>query len=518
MSVPTAPTTSEPDRPDHREVNQAAKRGVSLMMLRQIGVQALTFAGGIVLARVLDPAEFGLFAIAMFLVYAFGMLGDFGLAAALIQRRDDITDRELQVGFTVQQVVIGALVGVVWFTAPTLAAAYPQAPPETVWLIRTLSVVLLMDSWQTMSKLKLERALRYDAIAWVEVVMTLGFQGTAVLFAVWGHGVWALIYAALLKGILGTALMYAVAPWPIRFAWDTHAAWALIRFGIPFQAQQLVNALSGWVTPLAVGVFIGPTAVGYLTWASSNGRKPLVLAENVRRVAFPHLSRLQQDPAELARVTARYLGVLLSGAGLWVALLLAVAGPVVAWVYTDKWLPAVPALVIFGLALALDMACIVAGTALNATGRVGLATRIVAWRTAVNLVLAVGLIAALEAWRPGQGFLGVALAYVASTGLMAVWSLTALGRGLGRPAASGLGWLIAPLAGAVFAGMAVRLALPHDAPVWTKALIPATATTAAYAAVWLRVAPASWRERVLQPLRRAWPGFKRRVTPAEGLS
>lgn len=121
---------------DHTAVNAAARRGVSLMLLRQVGVQALTFAGGIVLARVLEPAMFGLFAIAMFLVYAFGMLGDFGLAASLIQKRDEITDRQLQVGFTLQQVVVGGIVALVCFCAEPLAALYPQAPPETPTLIR----------------------------------------------------------------------------------------------------------------------------------------------------------------------------------------------------------------------------------------------------------------------------------------------------------------------------------------------------------------------------------------------
>ena len=500
---------SEPTH-EHEKVNRAAKRGVSLMMVRQVAVQILTFAGGIVLARVLDPAMFGLFAIAMFLVYAFGMLGDFGLAASLIQRRDAITNRELQIGFTVQQVVIGSLVAVVWFLAGPLAAMYPEAPPETIWLIRTLSVVLLLDSWQTMSKLKLERDLRYDAIAWVEVIITLGFQGTAVLFAVLGYGVWSLIYAALFKGIIGTLLMYAVGPWPIRLAWNTRTAVELIRFGLPFQLQQLVNALSGWVTPLVVGVFIGPAAVGYLTWASSNGRKPLVVAENVRRVAFPHLSRLQDAPNEFARVVARYLGLLLALAGFWLAVMVTAAAPAVVWIYTDKWSPAVPALVIFALALALDVACIIGGTALNSLGQVGLSTRIVAVRTTVNIALAVGLVFLIEASFPGQGFLGVALAYVASTGLMAVWCTLALRHRLGVSPVAGLAWLAAPLVGGIVAGVAARVGLENA---FAGPAIPAIGTVLACSAGYLIAgvctAPPAWR----QPVARRLTGLRRRMTP-----
>jgi O-antigen/teichoic acid export membrane protein len=272
----------------HGTTHQRARRGVKLLMGRQLFVQIITFATGIVLARALDPAEFGLYAIASFLVGAFALFGDFGLAPSLVQRKEQITELDLRVGFSLQQITTTVVVVLLLIAAPWLASLYPKAPPGTDWLVRALAFSLYLTSWRSMSVLQLERVLRYERLAWVEVIEVLAFQVMAVLMALNGYGVWSFVVAALVRGIVGTGLAFAAAPWRVRFAFDRTVARRILRFGAPFQLQSVIHQLGGWVTPLFVGTLIGPGAVGYLTWASSNGRKPLMLVDNVMRVAFPH--------------------------------------------------------------------------------------------------------------------------------------------------------------------------------------------------------------------------------------
>lgn len=186
--------------------------------------------------------------------------------------------------------------------------------------------------------------------------------------------------------------------------------------------------------------------------------------------------------------------MLLTIGGLWLAVLLVAAGPAVAWVYTEKWSPAVPALVLFGLALNLDMATFLGGTAMNSLGRVGLATRIVGVRTALNLVIAVAAIAAIEAIAPGRGFLGVPLAYLVSVAVMTVWMGVALRQTLGVNPAAGLAWLAWPLGLSVAAGLTTRWLLPEGvAPLWLRAVAPAAVSGFSYAAAVAWAGPASWR-------------------------
>ena len=86
-----------------RDVHKRAKEGIRLLLVRQVFLQVFTFAGGIILARVLDPADFGVFGITTFLVNIVALFADFGMTPAPIQRKKDISDHDLQVGFTMNE-------------------------------------------------------------------------------------------------------------------------------------------------------------------------------------------------------------------------------------------------------------------------------------------------------------------------------------------------------------------------------------------------------------------------------
>lgn len=434
------------------DIHARAKTGIKLLMGRQVFLQVLTFGGGVVLARVLGPAQFGLYAIATVLVSAFAMLGDFGLAPSFIQRKEDLTELDLRVGFTLQQIFTTAVVGVLFLAAPWLVHLYPKAPPETVWLVRTLAFSLYLTSWRSMSALQLERRLRYDRLAWIEVAETLAYQGLAVGLAVAGYGVWSFVWATLVRGLLGTVLVFGLAPWKVRLGYDRAIARDILRFGIPFQLQSLANQVGSWIMPLFVGALIGPQAVGYLTWASSNGKKPLILVDNVMRVAFPHFSRIQNDRAEVERILTRYLAGLLLVAGLWFAVIL-VAGPsLVEWLYTKKWLPAVPALALCAAAMGFDIISWVLGVTLNGLGQVHFTTRIILSRTIGSVALSIPLVIWI-------GFLGVPVAYLMSSAVTIPWMFLGLGRGAFSRILRQIAWVTVPIAASLIIGL-LSLKLP----------------------------------------------------------
>ncbi len=455
-------------------------------------MQVLTFGGGVLLARVLTPAQFGLYIISSSLVGLFAQFGDFGLAPSLIQRKAELTERDLQVGFTLQQIATSAIVLLVWIFAPRLAALYPKAPPETVWLVRALAVNLYLTSWRTMSALQLERHLRYNKLAWIEVVETLTFQGLAVIMALRGYGVWSYIGATLARGVLGTVLVYFASPWPIRFIVDWPIAKTLLRYGIPFQLQSFVNTGSGWLTPLFIGPLIGPQGVGYLTWASSNGKKPLVLVDSVMRVAFPHFSRLQDDLVAAEQALIRYLQYLLLPAGLWFALLAGDGGPIVHAIYTAKWMPAVPALVIYAASLLLDVTGMVSGMALNGLGRVSFTTRLVLVRTLVNIAVSIPL----AIW---LGFNGIAISFLISSLVGVPWLLTGLGNDAAKRILLSLAWLCVPIMVSVIIGLSIA-SLPMT--LFVKAIFTGVAIILTYGITAWACAPEMLRLKMLTGLTR----------------
>ena len=460
------PPPTAADSRDTAGLNQRARRGVKLLLGRQVILQLLTFGGGVILARVLDPAEFGLYAIATFLVGTIAMFGDFGLSPLLIQRKEQIKPTDLQVGFTLQQIVTTVVVAILWFSAPLLASLYPKAPPETIWLIRALAFTLYLSSWRTIGALQLERDLKYGAMARVEVVEGILYQSIAVILALLGFGVWSFICATVARASVGGLLLYLASPWKMQFHFDRKVARELLHYGFPFQLQVLANQLSNWATPLLVGSLIGPTAVGYLTWASSNGKKPLILVDNVMRVAFPHFSRLQHSHDELHHIIGRYITCLVLPAGVWFAVLLTSGESIVRLIYTDKWIDAVPALILFASALAFDVIGWVISTGLTSIGIVAFPARIVLIRSVIALGLSVPLVASI-------GYNGVPLAMLIAAAITVPVMLFRMGKGVLDRITRDACWVILPIICSIAVGYLLKTlpAFPWHYPILSAGIV-----------------------------------------------
>jgi len=486
------------------DINQKARRGIKLLFGRQILLQIFTFAGGVVLARILTPAQFGLYAIATFLVALLAMIGDFGLAPSFIQRKEELTERDLCIGFTLQLILTTCIVVVLLISAPILAHFYPMAPPETIWLIRALALSLYLTSWRSMSALQLERHLEYNRLAVIEVVEVVAFQGTAVLLALMGLGVWSLVWATLFRGVIGTSLVYMAAPWAIKLAYDKTIAREILRFGIPFQLQNIFNSASYWVTPTLVATFIGPQAVGYLTWASSNGKKPLMLVDNVMRVSFPHLSRIQDDMAEVERILLRYLTFLLLASGVWFAVLCVAGHPLVYLIYSSKWTPAVPALVLYALCLQGDVVSFTVTVGLNAVGKVASVARIYAIRAIANIALSIPLIFLM-------GFIAVPLVYAIVIAVTNLWLTSCLGIRATFRMISGLAWIIVPTAGSIIAGSLVLRLFSSPA---LQAVSSAIISFLVYALIAILIGPEWTRETIKSKVRRQLAGSSGKAAAA----
>src|SRR6188508_3013008 len=114
-----ASTTSAP-----AAIAKKALRGALALGARQVVVQAVNLAGGISLARLLTPAEFGVFGIVTFVLSFLTTLGDVGLGASLIRQHSEPDEHDYRVIFSAQQALVSLVVIAFWVAAPFLAAAY----------------------------------------------------------------------------------------------------------------------------------------------------------------------------------------------------------------------------------------------------------------------------------------------------------------------------------------------------------------------------------------------------------
>jgi PST family polysaccharide transporter len=480
-----------------QDLHERARRGLRLLLLRQAVLQLFNLAGGIVVARRLGPEGLGVFGIATFFVTVASVVTELGMKTALVRRVEAVTDRELATSFTLRQIAVTLLVTLLFVSAPAIAALYPRVPPELAWLLRLLALDLYLRSWRATSEVRLERELRFAPLALADVVGTLGYQVVSIGLILAGWGVSSMVWGVLAGNVLRVLLLHRASPWPIRLALDPAATRELLRVGGAVQASQILSQAPGWVTPTFVAGLIGPTAVGFLNWASFNGRKPLEVLENVVRVSIPHFSRLQDDPDEVERVLERYVTASLLVCGLWFAVLFVAGRDLVTLVYTERWLPAIPALLVYAAGTLLAAIRWISTSALVGLGRMRFTARVTSVTSVVSVVASVLLVLRV-------GALGVPIGQMIGLALAIPWLLVGLRRSAPARVLGHTPWVLLPIVTAIAVGSGVMLAPVAPA---VRGLLTAGIMTLVYAALvwwcgpeWLRTGvrrefamPGRWR-------------------------
>lgn len=309
------------------------------LLRRQIVIKSAFLIGNVLLARILTPEVFGIYGIVTFVTQFFSLFGDIGLGAAFVRKTGYLSEDELATTFWMQQAMVWFVVGLVILLAPLALIVYPSLPPSSVWLIRAMAISLILMSLKTVPAILLERTLAFDRIARVDITEHVSYQVVAVMLALLGFGVWSFVLAALIRGSIGIIMIYSLSPWRPSFKYRFDAIRGAIKFGIPYQANNVVNFLKEAIAPLFVGAYAGAAAVGYLSWAKTLAFAPLIISASFERVAFPTFSKIQHDRQLLTRSIERSMRSMTLLLFPVTAFLIALGPDIIRIVFTEKWMP-----------------------------------------------------------------------------------------------------------------------------------------------------------------------------------
>lgn len=459
MKAPDPEASEQPQpeesTPESAGIRRRARLGVVLLGARAVLQQLTILVANVYLARTLTPADYGIFAIVQFAMSLFTLFGDAGLGTALIQKHERPERRELSTIFWFQLGIAIAILTVVYASAPFVLLLWDDLPDGSVWLLRGLALGFLFTMLRAVPMLLLERSLRYGWIATLEFLGTMAFYGTAVVMASRGAGATSLVSASVAQAAALAVAANLVQPFVPALAFDRERLGKLVRFGVAFQGKHAIGFVNHAVVPLFAGARLGKTVLGHIQFAQQIGYFPSLPVGIISRVTFPLLSRLQRDrPAFVAEVER---AVLFCGVPtFWFAGLVCGLGPsIVSVIYSDKWMPAVPALYVYALTFAAGFYFTILGSAVDAFGRPQLMLRLTAFATVVNWAC-VAVVTSV-----GRSPLVFALGYAVHVAVGNVALLVAF-KGL-LPEARPLARLWAPALSAVVVGGLARAALPWSA-------------------------------------------------------
>jgi O-antigen/teichoic acid export membrane protein len=377
---------------DRATLNRRARWGVLILGGRTALQQLIVLAGTVYLARVLGPGEFGVFWIVQFALSFFALFGDAGFGAALIQKRDAASQSELSSVFWSQLLLVTFVTSAIFASAPWVVRFWPDLPANAAWLLRALSLSLLLTSLRVIPAILMERELFFGRLAVIDLLLTVAFYSTAVVLAHLGYGTTALVIGVLVQGVVGLITAFSLRPWLPGLYFDVRVLRPILKFGAVLQAKHIIGFANAAIMPLYAGRALGRYPLGIVTWSRNTSTFPVAIVEILSRVNFPLLSRLQHDRVAFARALERTIQISATVTFLFVALFLGLAPSLVRVIYGEKWLPALPTFYVFTSTVSIAFLIPIINGALDALGKprimmlLGLAWTILNW-AAVTVIM-----------------------------------------------------------------------------------------------------------------------------------
>ena len=339
------------------ELRQLKRKTIisTISLFLQSGYSAiLGLTANLVITILLSPTIYGIYLTMLSIISLLNYFSDIGLAASLIQK-EDIDQKDLSTTFTVQQILIISVV-IIGFIATPFIMSFYKLPPDGTYLYWALLLGFFFSSLKTIPSILLERAVKFQKIVLVQIVENTVFYTTVVICAVMGLGLRSFAIAVMVRSISGLIIMYSISFWMPQIGISLPHLKHLLRFGLPFQTSSFLALFKDDLLTLYLGKVIGFEGLGYIGWAKKWAEAPLrIIMDNVSRVLFPVMSRLQSDSNQLKKLIERiltYQTLLIAPAITSIALLMHYM--VILFPKYEKWTPALPLLYIFSLSAILS--------------------------------------------------------------------------------------------------------------------------------------------------------------------
>ena len=365
-----------------------ARSGLIWSLLNSGAARVLNVLAGLVIARIVTPAEFGTYAAAVLVMTIVLSMNEVGLSVAVIRWKERV-ERVTPTAVSGSLLSSGVWFALMFLGAPAIADLL--GAPEATTAIRILSFGVLLDGVSTIPNALLMRAFQQRRRAAAEIA---GFLvGTPIgIFLAGKWGAAGLAVGLLIANLVTTVLILWLAPERPRPGWDRETAINLVRLGLPPAMTSVLLLAIINVGSVAVSIALGVSALGFYALAFNVANWPWnLLSMPIRQVSLPAFSRLADDRADLEDAFAQSLALATGVAVLGGLLLAALAEPLVGILYGDKWLPAVVALRWLALYGALRVSLELCYDLLIALGRAGSLVRVqLGWLAALAAALPLG--------------------------------------------------------------------------------------------------------------------------------
>lgn len=313
--------------------------------------QGVTFIVGIVLARLLSPAEYGLIGICIIFTTVLSGIVDSGFSTALI-RRKDVTDDDYNTMFITNMTISILMFVGLYGCSPLIAIFFER--PELVTILRVMGLILIIQALSITQVTILTKRIDFKTKTKASLFSAVCSGLIGIFMAFNGFGVWSLVGQLLSKQTLYTMALWILNRWcpKLKFSRDSfHYMWG---FGWKMMLSGLLSNIWAELYQVVVGKFYSPSTLGQYTRAKEYAS---LFSANftsiIQRVSFPTLSELQDTEERLVYAYRKIIKLSMFITTLCMFFLAAVSEPFIYCLIGSKWSDAAHFLPLICISLSL---------------------------------------------------------------------------------------------------------------------------------------------------------------------
>ncbi len=310
-------------------------KGVSWSAIDNIAQYVVSFVVSIVLARLLNPDDYGLIGIIGIFTSVCTTIINGGFSTALI-RKNNASNEDYNTTFIVNMFMSVLLYLLIFFAAPLIARFFYRN--ELISLTRVASLGLIIGALSMVQQTRLTKRIEFKLQTKVTIIASFISGIIGIALALFHFGVWSLVIQILSCQLIRTILLWNYDKWIPQLRFSNRSFNELFSFGWKMMASGLLDSVWKNLYQVVVGKFYSPATLGQYT--RSNGFAQLFssnLSVVVERVTYPVLSTIQNDKTRMVSVYRKLIKETVFISAICMFFLGAISEPLLYCLIGPKW-------------------------------------------------------------------------------------------------------------------------------------------------------------------------------------
>ena len=321
-------------------LKKQALSGVFWSFLQLFSTQVIGFIVSIILARLLRPSEFGLIAMLGIFISIGTTLINSGLTQSLI-RSENIDEEDFSTVFIFKLIGSLFIYGFIFVTAPVIATFYKQELLTSI--IRVYSVTFIINAFSAIQTTRLNKKLDFKTQMKVSIPSLIIGSTVGIAMALNNYGVWSLVWSAVIQSLMATIQMWYWTKWKPVWAFNWKKFNYHFHYGVKLMFSGILDTVFRNAYSVIIGKFFAPAQVGFYNRADSLQMLPAgTISSIITKVSFPLFASIQNDDERLKSIFKRIMQMVIFLVTPTLVLMGVLAEPLFRFLFTEKWLPAVP--------------------------------------------------------------------------------------------------------------------------------------------------------------------------------